>query len=88
MVFPKFEWCALQAAIILIIFTQTDGTPIGKSISGPLADIYMIWFEEQYIFNDNNIFKPYIKLWKRFRDDIYIIWNVGHDTLDCFFFGN
>jgi len=49
------------------IFTQTDGTPIGKSISGPLADIYMIWFEEQYIFNDNNIFKPYIKLWKNFE---------------------
>ena len=45
----------------------------------------MLWFEERYIFNDNNIFKPYIKLWKRFRDDIYTIWNGGHDTLDCFF---
>ena len=48
------------------IFTQIDGTPIGKSISGPLVNIYMIWFEEQYIFNDNNMFKPYIKSWKRF----------------------
>jgi hypothetical protein len=28
------------------IFTQTDGTPIGKSISGPLAGIYMNWFEK------------------------------------------
>ena len=36
------------------IFTQTDGTPIGKSISGPIADIYMNWFEEKYIFNDSN----------------------------------
>ena len=31
------------------IFTQTDGTPIGKSISGPLADIYMNWFETEHI---------------------------------------
>ena len=37
------------------IFTQTDGTPIGKSISGPSVDIYMIWFEEQYIFNKKNV---------------------------------
>ena len=43
------------------IFTHIDGTPIGKSIAGPLKDIYMIWFEEQYIFNDNNMFKPYIR---------------------------
>ena len=55
------------------IYTQIDGTPIGKSISGPLADIFMIWFEEQYIFNEKNVFKPYIKLWKRSRDDIYIL---------------
>ena len=48
------------------IFTQIDGTPIGKSISGPLADIYMIWFEEQYIFNDNNNCRAFIKAWKRF----------------------
>ena len=53
------------------IYTQIDGTPIGKSMSGPLADIFMIWFEEQYIFNEKNVFKPYIKLWKRFWDDIY-----------------
>ena len=67
------------------IFTQIDGTPIGKSISGPLADIYMIWFEEQYIFNDNNEFRAFIKSWKRFRDDIYVIWSGGNEALDCFF---
>ena len=25
------------------IYTQTDGTPIGKSISGPLAGIFVAW---------------------------------------------
>ena len=53
------------------IFTQTDGTPIGKSISGPIADIYMNWFEEQYVFNDSNPFRKNLKIWKRSRDDVY-----------------
>ena len=67
------------------IFTQTDGTPIGKSISGPIADIYMNWFEEEYVFNANNEFRNSIKLWKRSRDDVYILWSGGSETLDCFF---
>jgi hypothetical protein len=45
----------------------------------------MIWFEQQYVFSNNNIFKPHIKFWKRCRDDVYIIWNGASDTLDCFF---
>ena len=30
------------------IYTQTDGTPIGKSISGPLAGIFVLlaWLEQ------------------------------------------
>jgi hypothetical protein len=45
----------------------------------------MIWFEEQYIFNEKNVFKPYIKLWERSQDDIDILWNGGSEALDCFF---
>ena len=43
----------------------------------------MIWFEEEYIFNEMNVFKPYIKLWKRSRADIYIL--QSSEALDCFF---
>ena len=39
------------------IYTQLDGTPIGKSISGPIADIFMIWFEEEFVFNECNKFQ-------------------------------
>lgn len=39
------------------IYTQMDGTPIGKSISGPLAGIYLNWFEKTYVFNEENRFK-------------------------------
>ena len=58
--------CGMINDEIMRIFTQIDGTPIGKSISGPLADIYMIWFEEQHILSENNEFRPFIKSWKRF----------------------
>jgi len=44
------------------IFTQTDGTPIGKLISGPIEDIYINWFEEQYVFNDSNPFRQNLKI--------------------------
>ena len=33
------------------IYTQTDGMPIGKLISGPTAGIYLHLFETTYIFN-------------------------------------
>ena len=45
----------------------------------------MIWFEEEYVFNANNEFQPYLKAWKRYGDDIYILWNGGSEKLDCFF---
>jgi hypothetical protein len=70
------------------IYTQTDGTPIGKSISGPIAGIYMDWFERTYIFNAHNhmpydIPKPCF--WKRMRDDIFIIWDHSERELDRLF---
>ena len=63
------------------IYTQLDGTPIGKSISGPIADIFMIWFEEEFVFNQGNEFQPYLKVWIRYCDDIYIIWSGGSHIL-------
>jgi len=54
------------------IFTQTDGTPIGKSISGPIADIYRNWFEEQYIFNDSNPFRNNFKKCGKYQEMMFI----------------
>ena len=33
------------------IWTQTDGTSIGKSISGDIAAVYMEFYENEYIFD-------------------------------------
>ena len=46
------------------IYTQLDVTPIGKSISGTIADIFMIWFEKEFVFNECNEFQSYLKAWK------------------------
>ena len=40
------------------VFTQMNGTPIGKSISGPIAGIYMNWFEEEFIQSSQCKMKP------------------------------
>jgi len=45
----------------------------------------MIWFEEEFVFNKDNEFQPHLKVRKRYRDDIYIVWSGGSETLDCFF---
>lgn len=46
------------------IWTQKDGCPIGKLISGEIAEIYMTWYEEKYIFYEVCSFKPLIYIEK------------------------
>ena len=55
------------------IYFQRDGLPIGKSISKPMAGIYMHWFEKKYVFNEESTFKKNIVFWKRQMDDIFFI---------------
>jgi hypothetical protein len=64
------------------IFKQKDGTPIGKSISGPIAGIYMAWFEETFVLNGR--MKRKISFWKRQRDDILLIWEDSSHKLQSF----
>ena len=42
-------------------------------------------FENEFIYSETNDFKKNIKIWKRSRDDIYILWNGGEHALDCVF---
>ena len=66
------------------IYFQRDGLPSGKSISKPLAGIYMHWFERTYVFNDNNQFKDNIVFWKRQVDDIFFVWKGSKEELELF----
>ena len=65
------------------IWTQVDGTPIGKSISGPIAGIYMAFYEEELVFKSKNCnMKPLF--WKRMRDDVFCIFQYGENKVDDF----
>ena len=60
-----------------------DGTPIGKSISGPIAGIYMAFYEEELVFKSKNCnMKPLF--WKRMRDDVFCIFQYGENKVDNF----
>lgn len=62
------------------IIEQLEGCPIGKSISGPLAGIYMSFWESEFLANNQFRFK----LWKRMRDDILIVGNYnGEEIHNC-----
>ena len=57
--------------------------PIGKSISGQIAGIYLHWFERTYNFNGTCECKPHF--WKIMRDDIIIVWKQGDIKFDRFY---
>ena len=66
------------------IYFQRDGLPIGKSISKPMAGIYMHWFEKNYVFNEDSRFKDNIVFWKRQMDDVFFVWRGKKDDLELF----
>ena len=66
------------------IYFQRDGLPIGKSISKPLAGIYMHWFEKTFVFGEDSKFKERIVFWKRQMDDVFFIWKGSKEELELF----
>ena len=65
------------------IWTQTDGTAMGKSISGDITGIFMESYEEEFILNpNNNKFIP--AFWKREVDDVYCLWQYGQENIQIF----
>ena len=65
------------------IWTQTDGTAIGKSISGGLTAIYMEFYENEYVLDPKkNIFVP--AFWVREVDDVYCLWQYGQQNIPIF----
>ena len=66
------------------IYFQRDGLPIGKSMSKPLAGIYMHWFEKTYVFGEGGEFQENIVFWKRQVDDIFFVWRGTKEDLELF----
>ena len=55
-------------------YKMEDGLPMGMSISGILADIYLNKIENDFIINNNNPYRKGIIEWMRYVDDVFCVW--------------
>ena len=62
------------------IFKQEQGTAIGAKFAPPYAIVYMGEFEENAV----NGFPLKPRIWWRYIDDIFMIWEHGEDSLKKF----
>ncbi|CAJ0947769.1 unnamed protein product [Ranitomeya imitator] len=65
-------------------YIQKTGTAMGSNMAPPYANIFMSVFEEMYVYT-NRLFQAHSLLWKRYIDDIFLIWS-GHESLLMQFF--
>ena len=53
---------------------------MGTEVVPSFANIFMNWFEDKFVYT----YTPKPTLWKRYIDDIFMIWPHGQDSLDSF----
>ena len=53
---------------------------MGTKVAPSFANIFMGWFEDTFVYT----YKTQPLLWKRYIDDIFMIWPHGHESLDEF----
>ena len=56
---------------------QMSGTAMDTKLAPSYANLFMTKFEEKYVYT----YPLQPKLWKRFIDDIFMIWPCGMDSL-------
>ena len=61
-------------------FLQIGGTAMGTKLAPSFANIFMGWFEEKYVYS----YKTQPLIWKRYIDDMFIIWQHGPNSLTEF----
>ena len=61
-------------------FLQVGGTAMGTKVAPSYANTFMGWFEETYVYTYH--LQPLV--WKRFIDDIFLIWQYGETELNLF----
>uniref|UniRef100_A0A674E9P8 Reverse transcriptase domain-containing protein n=1 Tax=Salmo trutta TaxID=8032 RepID=A0A674E9P8_SALTR len=67
-------------------FIQTKGTAMGSPMAPNYANLYVGYMEKQSIFNPlKNVFLPNIIIWKRYIDDIFVLWRGDAELLQSFY---
>ena len=62
-------------------YLQTGGTAMGTRVAPSYANTFMGWFEDEFVYTHD----PSPLVWKRFIDDIFIIWTHGLESLQDFY---
>uniref|UniRef100_A0A8C5QN04 GIY-YIG domain-containing protein n=1 Tax=Leptobrachium leishanense TaxID=445787 RepID=A0A8C5QN04_9ANUR len=65
-------------------YLQKTGTAMGAKFAPGYANIFVAHWEQEVIW-ENNPFRANLALWRRFIDDIFIVWEGGREDLDRFF---
>ncbi|CAJ0951343.1 unnamed protein product [Ranitomeya imitator] len=65
-------------------FIQKVGTAIGSNVAPPYANIFMAHFEENFLYT-HHLYTQYSVCWKRFIDDVFLIWKGDELSLTQFF---
>lgn len=91
---PTNEFLLTLSQIILTInffkycdsyFLQCCGTAMGSAFAPSYACLVMGFWEEKFIDNPiQNVFLSRIVLWKRFIDDVFMIWRGDQNDLNDF----
>ena len=61
-------------------YLQVGGTAMGTKVAPSYANIFMDWFERNHVYT----YDPQPVLWKRYIDDIFILWTHGVSALNTF----
>ena len=56
------------------IYLQTHGTSMGSTFAPSLAGLYVSNLEHEHILSATNPFRENIRVWKRYIDDIFVVW--------------
>ena len=61
-------------------YLQVGGTAMGTKVAPAYANTFMGWYEETHVYT----YPKQLLLWKRFIDDIFMIWQYNDTELDVF----
>ncbi len=67
------------------LYRQCKGSAMDSKMSPDFNSLYVACFENDYIFSSENPFKSHIKLWKRYVDDIFMIYDGSVESLLQFY---
>ncbi|CAJ0943091.1 unnamed protein product [Ranitomeya imitator] len=65
-------------------YIQKVGTAMGSNVAPPYANIFMAAFEEKFVYT-HHLFQQHCLYWKRYIDDVFLIWRGDEISLSQFF---